>query len=44
MVRWPVTLLALLAGNAMAQPTINVKVLTPETALKAARAAHAAGV
>ena len=37
--RWLIALAALIAGDAMAQATFTVKVLTPETALKAARAA-----
>lgn len=37
--RWLIALAALLAGDAMAQGTFTVKLLTPETALKAARAA-----
>jgi uncharacterized protein GlcG (DUF336 family) len=37
--RWPIALGALVACNAWAQATFTVKVLTPETALKAARAA-----
>jgi uncharacterized protein GlcG (DUF336 family) len=37
--RWLIVLAALLAGDAIAQATFTVKVLTPETALKAARAA-----
>ena len=37
--RWLIALAALIAGDAIAQATFTVKVLTPETALKAARAA-----
>lgn len=37
--RWAIALFALAAGDAAAQATFSVKVLTPETALKAARAA-----
>jgi uncharacterized protein GlcG (DUF336 family) len=37
--RWAIALLAFAAAPALAQPTFTVKVLTPETALKAARAA-----
>lgn len=37
--RWPIALAALLAGDASAQATFSVKLLTPESALKAARAA-----
>ena len=37
--RWLIALLAVVASNASAQATFTVKVLTPETALKAARAA-----
>jgi uncharacterized protein GlcG (DUF336 family) len=37
--RWLIALASLVAGDASAQATFTVKVLTPETALKAARAA-----
>ena len=37
--RWLIALASLVAGDALAQATFTVKVLTPETALKAARAA-----
>lgn len=37
--RWLIALAALIAGDAIAQATFTVKMLTPETALKAARAA-----
>lgn len=37
--RWLIALAALLAGDAIAQATFAVKALTPESALKAARAA-----
>ena len=37
--RWLIALAALIAADALAQAAFTVKVLTPETALKAARAA-----